>query len=102
MGRKDIPSGYSQPAQVRRSADGEIAVYNNESAPEPSACAIYFLGFDLRVRRVGFTDQFVTRHAQLVESAKVQNTDLQLEADRLLDSVLYWTPQGWVSAPSKH
>lgn len=97
MGRTDISSHYSQPHQVRALGERQIAVYNSESK-DPFAAAAYLFNDDLHLERITFTDQFVARHAQLVDSGRVQQADLSLEAARLRDSVLYWTPQGWVGA----
>ncbi len=98
MGRVDISSGYSQPFQVRQLGDRQFAVYNTESNRNQAISVFYVFDHDLGLDRIGFTDQFVTRHAQLLDSARVHQADLTLEAAHLRDSVLYWTSQGWISA----
>lgn len=98
VGRTDIPVHYSQPHQVRELGERQIAVYNSESPKDQYITVAYVFNDDLRLERITFTDQFVARHAELLNSARIHQTDLTLEAARLRDSVLYWTPQGWISA----
>lgn len=98
MGRIDISAGYSQPFEIRQLANRQLGVYNSESHRDQAISACYVFSHDLRLERITFTDQYIARHAQLLDSAKVHQADLSLESIRLRDSVLYWTPQGWISA----
>ncbi|MEW5874429.1 MAG: S16 family serine protease [Candidatus Zixiibacteriota bacterium] len=96
LARIDIPSGYSQPFEVRRSATQEIAVYNNESAKERYACTIFFLDFGLQVKKVSYTEQFNTRYSLLIDSTDDLNACIERESERVGSAVLYWTQDGWV------
>lgn len=101
LGRVDVRVGYSQPHELRRLGNGEIAVYNGESNQDPSACVTYVFSRDLKLNRIYFTDQYITRHRQLVDSARVTQSDLSLAAEMLMDSVLSLTPEGWAAARIK-
>jgi hypothetical protein len=96
LGRKDIASGYSQPASFQENFTGQIDFYVNESGSVWNIQIIYSIGKDFRVVKVTPTEQFTIRRNELAVEGKLPLVDWDHYLASLRDSVYYLTDTGWI------